>query len=139
MQSKEKFFIDLVNKLCSKLKIKKPSIYADKLKAGYVACVQSCECNHCNNMILRYDAKRIKEMDNWELIYIVLHELGHLKTDGETRIEREYKAEKFAHKAIKKYYPKYYRKVLSYTLKVVDCERGTYRKAYDKVLKEMGI
>ncbi len=138
--NREKFFIDVVDKLCGKLKIKKPTVCRDnRLKGGYVACVQPCACRTCNNMLLRYNAKRIRRMEKWELIYTALHELGHVKTDGETREIREYKAERFAHKAIKKYYPRYYRRVLRYTLWVAERERGVYKRAYDKVLKELNI
>ncbi len=136
---KEKFFIDVVNKLCGKLKILKPNIYRDNRLKEYVASVESCSCKECENVILRYNSKRIKSLDKWELIYTALHELGHIKTDAPTRVEREYKAEKFAHKAIKKYYPKYYRRVLRYTLWVTEHERGVYRRAYDRLLKEMKI
>ncbi len=137
--NKEAFFIDLINKLCGKLKILKPTIYRDNRLQKYVASVSGCGCSECGNMILRYNSKRIKRLEKWELIYIALHELGHVKTDAETREEREYKAEKFAHKAIKKYYSKYYRKVLGYTLWVVEHERGVYKRAYDRLLKEMKI
>lgn len=136
---KEKFFIDVVNKLCGKLKILKPTIYRDNRLQTYVASVGGCSCLECQNMILRYNSKRIKRMDKWEIIYTALHELGHVKTDAKTREEREYKAEKFAHKAIKKYYPRYYRKVLRYTLWVAEHERGVYKRAYDRLLKEMKI
>ena len=137
--NKEAFFIDVVNKLCGKLKIPKPSIYRDNRLQVYVASVGACACKECGNMILKYNGKRINRMKKWELIYTALHEIGHIKTDAPTRVEREYKAEKFAHKAIKKYYRKYYRRVLGYTLWVVEHERGVYKRAYDKLLKEMDI
>lgn len=139
MRNNEKFFIDVINKLCGKLKIRKPDIQRDNRLQGYVASVQQCACKDCDEVILKYNSKRINALEKWEIIYTALHELGHVKTDAPTRVEREYKAEKFAHKAIKKYYPKYYRNILRYTLHVAECERGVYKKAYDKVLKEMDI
>lgn len=136
---KEKFFTDVVDKLCGKLKILKPTVYKDNRLKDYVACVGGCACKDCGNVILRYNSKRINKLEKWELIYTALHEIGHIKTDAKTRMEREYKAEKFTHKAIKKYYPKYYRRVLGYTIWVVEHERGVYKRAYNKLLEEMKL
>ncbi len=134
---KEKFFKDVIDKLCGKLKILKPIIRRDDRLQTYVASVSGCA--ECRDMILRYNGKRIKKMEKWEIIYTALHELGHVKTDAPTRVEREYKAEKFAHKAIKKYYSKYYRRVVGYTIWVSQNEIGVYREAYDRLLKEMKL
>ncbi len=137
--NREVFFINIVKELCGKLRIQVPIIRKDNRLQTYVASVNECNCKECKNITLRYNAKKVNHLSKWELTYIALHEIGHIKTDAPTRVEREYKAEKFAHKAIQKYFPKYYRNVLGYTIWVVANQSGVYKRAYDRLLKEKGL
>jgi len=87
----------------------------------------------------------IKKLDsnrdyNWSLI-TMFHELGHIKYDlsynnKRQRILSEYKAEKFALKQMKKYYPKRYKKLIKYiTKKVLPYYKENYPLHYKAYLK----
>jgi len=137
---KEKFFIKTINKLTTKLKVCAPIIKTDKRIRYYIASVTMCRCK-INGVkyrcpILKYNPTKLKTLQKWQLIYTALHELGHIKTIASNREDSEYKAEKFAHKAIRKYYPQYLERVIAYTQWVVENGHPIYRRAYKRVIED---
>jgi len=137
---KTKFFIKLVCRFCGKMKIARPLLWKDnRLGKSYVASVLegiNLDTNK-RRQVMRYNERLISKMPILDIIHTVFHELGHIKTKGKTRIEKEYKAEKFALKAMKKYYPKYYKTALNYLKKACNfCDR-IYATAFKKLLKEV--
>jgi len=137
---KDKFFINSVIKLCGQLKINRPLLQKDnRLGKNYIASV--CKGQNIKTKkyryIIRYNATMLKTTPKCDIIHAVLHELGHVKTTAKLTIDREYKAEKFAVKAIKKYYPQYYKSVLNYLQIVSKFKDKIYPKAFGKLLKEI--
>ncbi len=138
--NREKFFIKTIDKLTTKLKIHAPIIQSDKRIRRYVASVEMCSCEidgvpqHCP--ILKYNPGKIKTLQKWQIIYTVLHELGHIKCADASREDSEYKAERFAHKAIRKYFPQYLERVMAYTQWVSENGQKIYRDAYKRVIKD---
>jgi len=138
--NKEKFFTKTIDKLTTKLKIHAPIIKADKRIIRYIASVVMCHCeingvkHHCP--ILKYNPVKLKTLQKWQLIYTALHELGHIKCEKATKKDTEYKAERFAHKAIRKYYPQYLERVIAYTEWVAENGSKIYRDAYKRVIDD---
>jgi hypothetical protein len=63
--------------------------------------------------VLKYNAKKLARWHDSYLVASVFHEIGHLIYNGPYRTEKqkiydEYRAEKFALKMLKKYYPRLY-------------------------------
>lgn len=76
------------------------------------------------------------------MIHCLVHEIGHIKLHhfgnrGISNVRAEYEAEKFALFYLKLHFPKYYPKALK---KIKDFNNGDYnhyRKAYQKLYKEL--
>ena len=137
--NKIKFFQDKVLELSGKLKIKRPYIRQDNRLGGYIASLESgvhviTEKKH---HFLTYNGKILKKLSKQMIIHSILHEFGHIKTDAKSIIEREYKAEKFALKAIKKYFPKYYNPSIKYIKQFINSGIKIYDKAFSKLVKEI--
>ena len=134
---KEKYFQQIIYKFASKCKIKIPYIMKDN-RLNMVGVFEA-KIKDTNEpvWILKYNSKRVKKLKKWELIHIALHELGHIKTKSTDNISiAEYKAEKFALKAIKKYFPQYTERVLQYLTRFIGDKRKHYREAYERLLAE---
>jgi len=136
---KIKYFQAQILKLSGKLKIKRPYIRQDNRLGGYIASI--CEGVHIQTgykrHFLTYNAKIINKLSKWMIIHSVLHEFGHIKTNATTESKREYKAEKFALKAIKKHFPKYYKRSVIYIKRYVKSGIKIYDKAFQKLLKDI--
>lgn len=137
---KEKFFIKTIDKLSSKLKVHAPIIKSDKRIKHYIASVTMCRCkidgveHHCP--ILKYNPVKMKTLQKWQIIYTALHELGHIKCEKASQEDTEYKAERFAHRAIRKYFPQYLERVIAYTEWVTQFGSKIYRDAYSRVIED---
>ena len=95
------------------------------------------------NICLVYHSRRLGQLEEFNLINTLFHELGHLsnklpyRTDKQ-KIESEYQAEKFSVKMMKKYYPKLYKAMIermierSY-MKKLEKTDPLYYKAYIKI------
>ena len=132
-----KYFQDKVLELSGKLKIKRPYIRQDNRLGGYIASI--CEGVHIKKgykrYFLTYNAKVLNTFPKWMIIHSILHELGHIKTG----IQGEYKAEKFALKAIKKHFPMYYQRTINYLKNYVGSGIKPYDKAFSKLIKELNV
>ena len=138
IMDKQKYFIETVCNLCGKLKVKRPLLKVDNRLGRYCASVTTCIHTKTKEtrFIMRYNMKIIDKLDKWEITHLILHELGHIRTDAKTEEEREYKAEKFALKATKKYYPKQYKRTLRFIEWYVSDNKEVYRKAFKRLLLE---
>ncbi len=129
--NKAKYFEFQINFWSGKLKVRKPIIKLKKFKGGVAKA-------NPNTNVLTYN-HRINEMTKFEILLMALHELGHFKTKGTyTRWGNEYKAHKFALKAIKKHLPKLYKKAIKFTKSFTtpDFVR-CYVKAFTKLLEDL--
>lgn len=137
---KEKFFREQTHKFASKCRVKFPYIQKDdRLSLDTYAGVWKARNKNTKEIvwILKYNSKVIKKLKKWQIIHTVLHELGHIKTESTGgNGESEYKAEKFAINAIKKYHPEYLENVLCYLTNFIGDERPIYRDAFIKLLAE---
>lgn len=114
----------------------------DNRLGDYIAHVELHICKGCDKemYLFRYNAKEIKKASKIEIINTILHEFGHIKIkcgQNISRVENEYRAEKYAIKTIKKYYPQYYKqavKNLKGYLRHVD---KVYNKAFGRLYKEL--
>ena len=137
---KIKFFIKLVMNLDKKLNLPKIMLWKDnRLGSNYVASVlEGFEVITKQKLqIIRYNEKLIRKMPIPDIIHAVLHEIGHIKTTGKTRVDKEYNAEKFAVEKIKKYYPRYYNRAIDYIKHAQHFQNQIYAKAFGKLLKEL--
>jgi len=137
---KIKFFENQILELSGLLKIRIPYIKQDNRLGGYIASI--CEGVHIKTgyktHFLTYNAKIINKLSKWMIIHSILHEFGHIKTNARVEWEREYKAEKFALKAIKKYFPKYYKRSVNYIKRYIGSDMKIYDKAFTKLLTDIG-
>lgn len=137
---KIKFFRNTVIKLCGKLKINRPLLMKDnRLGKYYMASVGMGEHVKTKEQryIIRYNAKMLKTTPKADTIHGILHELGHIKTTAEKLVDKEYKAELFAIKAIKKHYPQHYKNAIDYLRTVAKFNDRVYPEAYKRVLKKI--
>lgn len=136
---RQKYFIKMVCKLCGKLKVKRPLLRLDNRLGKYCSSITTCEHRKTKEkrFVMRYNMKVIGKLDKFAIIHIILHELGHIKTDARRIIEREYKAEKFALKAVKKHYPKHYKRTLKFIEWYVSDNQEIYGKAFKRLLIEI--
>ena len=137
--NRQKYFINTVCKLCGKLKVKRPLLRMDNRLGQYCSSVTTCEHKKTKEkrFIMRYNMKVISRLDKFEIIHLILHELGHIKTDAKNVTQREYKAERFALKAIKKHYPKQYKRTLRFIEWYVSDNKEIYGKAFTRLLLEV--
>lgn len=137
--NKIKFFENQILKLSGKLKIRRPYIKQDNRLGGYIASI--CEGVHIKTgrkrHFLTYNAKIINQLSKWMIIHSILHEFGHIKTKARNEQTEEYKAEKFALKAIEKHFPKYYKRSINYIRNFVGSGMKIYDKPFAKLLKEL--
>jgi len=137
--NKIKFFQNKVLELSGKLKIKRPYIRQDNRLGGYIASLATGVhvVTEKKGYFLTYNAKILNKLSKRMIIHSILHEFGHIKTDARSVIKREYKAEKFALKAIKNHFPRYYRQSINYVKRFVGSGMKVYDKAFTKLIKEM--
>jgi len=138
--NKTKFFIQLITKLDKKLNLPKIMLWKDnRLGKNYIAgVIEGFESITKQKVqIIRYNEKLIQKMPIPDIIHAVFHEIGHIKTKGKNLIEREYNAEKFALKNLKKYFPKYYSNAIKYIEHICKYQDKVYAQAFNKLLKEV--
>jgi len=114
----------------------------DNRLGRYSAHVQYYNCDCCAKpfYLFRYNEKELKDATKVEILMTILHEFGHIKLrhKGETqRIQKEYSAEKYAMKMLKKYYPKKYKTALIYLAGYESHSDPVYRKAFTRLYKEL--
>jgi len=138
--NKIKYFYNQVDSICSRFKIKKPVYIAgDKRLRGYVACMIELIHNQTKDRgyAIKYQPDKIVKLRKYEIIHVILHELGHFKTSGSTLLRKEYNAEKFALKMINKHYSKYYKKVLKDLEYSIVSNRELYSKVFSSLITEL--
>lgn len=89
--------------------------------------------------LLKFNTKKFKY--KWQIIQVVLHELGHVLYDFRTGNdgEHEFVAEYFALEKSKIYYPEFYPLMVEWTKKALMKEIGYEHKyGYEKALKKLG-
>ena len=120
-------FESIIKDICAKTRTKVPKVVPYKLRI-YTAW--------CNGDRISYHPKRISKYTYQHLLFIAAHELGHIRCPGRTRPIREYKAELFALKTIKKHYPKYF--TLTFTKATIQdpVNEKFYREPFKRALKE---
>ncbi len=139
---KIKFFGETIYKFCGYFKVKKPlTVKPDRRIKTYTASVSTLvhKVTGKNDYIIRYSPESISELDFWQLAYVVLHELGHIKTRiTKDEFATEYRAEKFAHDMIKKHfgflYPKY-RKYISWYIQA--SKSDVYTEVFTTLKKKL--
>ena len=139
--NKCKFFENQVKYWVKKVGLSHFVIKLDKRLTKYAAYVYSGVPNK-----IRYSPKHIPNCTKNQIITLALHEIGHIKADTKycRRWKREYKAEKFALKMIKKYLPTYYKEAIKDTKSyVVDYSKTRekwqlpYIKGFGKLIQEL--
>lgn len=107
-------------------------------RISYMAYVWCCS-THKKYWII-YNWKKISIARASEFIGIIFHELGHIKYYEKkyNKIKREYEAEKFSLKCLKKYYPKFYKQEVEVmkdllTNKEWRKSNPMYTEAFDKI------
>lgn len=131
--NKEKYFLNLMTDLCKKLKVKAPHVmYRDNRMGQYVAGVIECRYGY----EFKYNTKRINQLSKFEMLLVILHEIGHMKK-SKTLIAQEYEAEVFAVDTIKKFYPKQYVKTIKFLYRYYTKHHNrTYRESFGKLAIE---
>jgi hypothetical protein len=140
---KIKYFNDTADMLYHKAKLGiEIRVKQDNRLGRYSAHVQLYECCGCDDKfyLFRYNTKELKNATKLEILMTILHEFGHIKYrhNGDTdRIKKEYIAEKYAMKMIKKHYPKLYKRALGYLEGYKNHEDRVYKIAFTKLYKEL--
>ena len=139
---KIKFFGKNIYNFCGRFKIKKPFIVKpDKRYRTTTAEVLSGRNRKTGKKgyIIKYNPKEISGLEYWKINYVVLHELGHVKTkQSGNEFDREYRAEKFAHDMIKKHFQPDYPKYCKYISWYIDFAKDDiYKKAFIKLSKKL--
>jgi len=105
---KIKLFGKKIYLFCDMFNVKRPFVVKpDNRFKKLTAQVLHYKHNKTNNSkyIILYNPRQISSLSNWEITYIVLHELGHIKTKScLNELESEYRAEKFAYNIIYKFF-----------------------------------
>jgi hypothetical protein len=93
-----------------------------------------------NHYEIKYNASRLKS--RYKIINVVLHEVGHLFLDWRSTDEvmHEAEAEYFALSTMKQNYPKFYKRALNWTKKVVmdKIVDEVHLQGYIKALQKLG-
>lgn len=134
------YFLNKILEISKKTRTTSPVVRKDnRLGKNYVAEVFSGIHTKTGRKtyFMRYNEKVIKNMSKPDMIHAVCHELGHIKTSGKNRKEREYRAERFALKIIKKYYPRHYSRAIAYVKKAQYFMDNVYSNAFKKILKKI--
>lgn len=142
MKKKLDYFGKTIYKFCKLLKVKKPVLV--KPDGRFTSCTASVSMikNRTTKKIeyvISYNAKTISELAYWKISYVILHELGHIKTLNTTNslFENEYKAERFAYNAIKKHFKFQLPRYLDYIAWYEMNHKDIYQKVFRKLLKEI--
>ena len=92
---------------------------------------------------IRFNTKKYKH--KWQIIHVVLHELGHILYDFRSGNdgEHEYVAELFALNMARENYPEFYQKMINWTKKALIKKTGDeigkeHEYGYTKALQELG-
>jgi len=140
-QQKIKYFGETIYKICSELKIKKPLVVRPdrrlKKTSAEVLMYEEKKTKK-RGYVIRYYPVAVSSFDRFETIYLILHELGHIKTKQTgTNFEREYKAERFAFKAIKKHYSWLLKSYWCYVNFYLDFkEKSVYKEVYKQIKRK---
>lgn len=142
---KDKTIIDTFNHYISYwiVKLELDKKYKFDIKKDNRISAYADVCVEKNLAIIRFNTKRFKH--KWQIISVVLHELGHLLYDFRSGNdgEHEYVAELFSLSMAKKHYPEFYNKMVNWTKKAIKkCDPNEVSKAhlygYTKALTEIG-
>lgn len=136
MNKNEKLFINTIKNFSKKLKIRQPIIASNKALQKYLAITRKGKLNKKAIYLIIYNPKTMSKLSKTEILNCSYHEVGHMITDGKTKEIREYKAEKIAIKAIKKYHPMYYKRVLKLLERYAKSELNTYQRIFTRIIKE---
>lgn len=131
---KEKdLFKKIVEEICRKTRTEIPIVVSYKLKYYSAWCSYKEEFSRWR---ISYHPERISLITYKQLLHIVAHEIGHIRASSGDRKRREYKAELFALKTVKKYYPKYFS--VSFTKAMIKnpVNEKYYRELFKKALKD---
>ena len=137
---KIKCFGENVYKFCEYFKVKKPLVVRPdkrlKIVTAEVVSVVSRKTGK-KGFIIRYNPVHISKLDYWKIIYVVLHELGHIKTkQSYNKFDREYRAEKFAQGIIKKHFKLQYPRYRNYIFWYINSRKmDIYKKVFLKLIK----
>lgn len=127
----------IVKDVCSKTKASMPIVKPYKLRKYGAWCSYKPKLDRWT---ISYDLKTLNGFSDKEVVMLAVHEVGHIKTwHSSDRELCEYKAELFALRTVKKYYPKYF--TLNLTKAGIKRNRKWYGSAFRRVLKtweEMG-
>ena len=95
------------------------------------------------NICLQYHSRKLGQLEEFNLINQLLHEIGHFihklpYNTEKQQIESEYQAEKFSIRMMKKYYPKLYETMIKTMIKRESMKRlerkePLYYEAYIKI------
>lgn len=129
-KTKIKLFEHIVKDICSKTKTSIPIIKSYKLRHYTAWCSYKEELGKYR---ISYNSERFNEYSNKSIVMIAVHEVGHIRTFASNREDCEYKAELFALKNVKKYYPKYFS--LKFTKDTIKQNKKWYTKAFKRTLK----
>jgi len=121
-------FENIVKDLCVKTKTTKPIIAQYRLKKYSGWCSYKKKIKRWR---VSYHPGVLTENSKY-IFHLIAHEVGHIEAKG-AREQREFEAELFALRTIKKYYPKYF--TLKFTKRIVETMQGVYNRAFKKVLK----
>ena len=141
---KLKFFEEQVKYWTKKVGLLYFPVISDKRITKYLAYSYVVPQNK-----IKYSPEHVLNCTKNQIIQCVLHELGHIKTCNKNwknipQWKREYKAEKFALKTIRKYILNYYKKAIKDTKEYVTRFSKTkekwqlpYIKGFGKLIQEL--
>jgi len=143
-----KYFEKTLKEVCRKTRTRMPAIAKDnRLGKNYVASVFSGVSIKTGKItyFMRYNKNLINKMSKANILHVICHEIGHVRTTTfecehkRNKIEEEYKAERFALRTIKKHFPKQYPHAIQYLKSFLDdYDRDeTYKKMAIRVITEM--
>jgi len=94
--------------------------------------------NHCE---VRYNPSKLRS--EYKIINVVLHEIGHLFLDWRNNdgIMHEAEAEYFALSTMREHYPKFYKRALNWTIKVITANEvdDIHIQGYIQALEKLGV
>jgi len=128
MKNNEEQFKTLASYWCGKLDTPFPIFKRMNKKSKFLGAVSQV---NKNNFYFHYNFRVIKYIDFGELIMFILHEIGHVKNRIKgSYVKKEYLAETFALKLMKKYFPKEYKK------QVKDWKKSLKNKEWQKMFPD---
>lgn len=130
MNKKIKLFENIIKDICSKTKTTIPIIRQYKLRHYTAWCSYK---EKIKKYRISYNPERLLKYSNKDIVMIAVHEVGHIRTFAYDRENSEYKAQLFALKNVKKYYPKYF--TLKFVKDTIKKNSNWYHKAFKRVLK----